>query len=450
VNGEWGGTNAARGARSVRLRFLLTTVGSSGDINPFIAVGRALRDRGHEATLLINPFFESAARQAGLGYLPLGEELDFRVMNEVKHVAHARKGGIAVMRHMILPHIREFYEHTLHAIDAVRPDAVLAHHISVGVTWACEARGVPVATAVLAPSLWLNPNDRPVFGGLPDNLPGWLLRASVWVGKRQCRFLIDPMINKARRDLGLAPVRDSVFIDPQAEELNFGLWSPVMRPPMAGDPLNGTVCGFPWHDRFERFEGRSAEVLAYFDECERSNDPPVMFTLGTAVVHVSHGFYHAAAEACRRLGRRGVLITNRPEYAPKPHELPAGVRAFEYAPFSAVMGRAACTVHHGGIGTTGQGLRSGRPTVIIPHAYDQFDNAARARRLGVSATLHATRVSPERLVRALRKVLDDPAVAGRAREVGDEVSREDGAAVAAAALERFAIEQAAERGATRL
>ena len=58
-------------------------------------------------------------------------------------------------------------------------------------------------------------------------------------------------------------------------------------------------------------------------------------------------------------------------------ELPKGVVAFDYAPFSLLFPRAAAIVHHGGIGTTGQAMRSGRPSLVMPCAWDQPDNAER-------------------------------------------------------------------------
>jgi rhamnosyltransferase subunit B len=417
------------------VKVLLTTIGSSGDINPFIAVARAMQDRGHEATLLINPFFESAARQAGVGYLPLGEEIDFRAMTQVKNVAHPRKGGIAVMRELVIPHMRLIHDLMGDAIDAIKPDVVLTHHISIGAQWICQRRSIPCATAVLAPSLWMNPDSRPVFGGIPDTLPISVISASLWMGKMLCRFKLDPAINRVRAELGYPRARDHLFADVYSGDVNLALWSPVMRPPMPGDPPNGLICGFPWHDRFQKFEDATTGIMEFFDECERANEPPIIFTLGTAVVHLAGTFYHDAARAARMLGRRAVLITNRAEYAPAPHELPPGVRAFPYAPFSQIMPRGACTVHHGGIGTTAQGLRSGRPTVIIPHAYDQFDNAARAKRLGVSATLYRTKVTPAKLAQALRDVLDTPGPAERAAEIARRIAPEDGAVVAAEALE---------------
>ena len=126
-------------------------------------------------------------------------------------------------------------------------------------------------------------------------------------------------------------------------------------------------------------------------------------------------------------------MTRYQEYAPK--HLPPGVRAFTYAPFSTVLPRGVATVHHGGAGTTAQAMRAGRPTVIVPFAYDQFDHAARTRRLGLSATVKRKAISPQTLAEALRQVIDDPEVARRAEAVGKVLSKENGAITAATILE---------------
>src|SRR5690606_14677055 len=132
----------------------------------------------------------------------------------------------------VLPYIREIHDHVDRVIDALKPDVMLAHHISLGAQWACARRGVPYATAVLAPSLWLNPADRPVFGGMPDTLPIWAFRAALWMGKMQCRAVLDPPVNRARRELGYPTGRDQVFGYKRAGEPLLGLWSPAFRAPM--------------------------------------------------------------------------------------------------------------------------------------------------------------------------------------------------------------------------
>src|SRR4029077_97280 len=106
-------------------------------------------------------------------------------------------------------------------------------------------------------------------------------------------------------------------------------------------------------------------------------------------------------EACRLLGRRGLLLAGA--FVPK--SLPPGVAAFRFAPHSLVMPRSCATVHHGGGGTTAQSLRAGRPTLIVPFAHDQFDNASRVAALGLGASLQRKKVAPATLARAIRSLL---------------------------------------------
>lgn len=388
--------------------------------------------------MLANPYFASTITHAGIRFYPLGDEVDFREMMQIPNAAHPRKGGITVLRELVFPNVKLMYERAADVIGEIKPDVVVAHHISVGVPWACERLGVPMATCVLAPAMWFNPLDKSVYAqGMPENPPAWVMRLGLWFAHVQMRRQYDKPINKIRHDLGLPPCKDMVFRDATHSELTLGMWSKHFRGPIQDDPAAGVICGFPWHDHSPKLDHDGDLALRFLDECEQANDPPIVFSLGTAVVHVAGGFYHAAAEACRKLGRRGLLLTNRPEYAPKPSELPPGVRAFSYAPFSKVMPRARCTVHHGGVGTTAQGLRSGKPTVIVPHAYDQFDHAARTKRLGVSGTVWATRATAAALEKTLRGVLDNPQTFARASELGKRIAAEDGAIVAAEAIEKF-------------
>jgi rhamnosyltransferase subunit B len=119
-----------------------------------------------------------------------------------------------------------------------------------------------------------------------------------------------------------------------------------------------------------------------------------------------------------------------------PESLPEGVAAFEYAPYSEVLPRSCAIVHQGGVGTTGQALRAGRPSLILPHAHDQFDNAARVARLGCGRALPRPRFNTKTGTRELRTLLDDPSYRERADQVGEMVRREDGASAAADEIEK--------------
>jgi rhamnosyltransferase subunit B len=417
---------------------LIITAGSHGDINPFIAVARAIIARGGRATMLVNPYFERQVTEAGVGFIPFMEPFDLRdLAKEIPDIMHPRRAGRAVVEQLMLPHVEATFEQLPAILREVRPDVVLAHHICVGAPWACEQAQVPCAVAALAPMMWLSRGDTlsPVSWSPlnPGPIVRWLMRT---IGPAALRLQFDPIINRARRKFDLPPQRDIFRSVTRESDLPLGLWSPTLRGPVEGDPDRAVICGFAWHDRHGDHEHAPADVEAFLNECERAGEPPILFSLGTAAVYVAGRFYHDAAEACRILDRRGLLLIG-PTAAP-PDNLPTGSRAFSYAPFSAVMPRCAVNVHHGGVGSTGQGLRAGRPTVIIPHAHDQFDNAARVKRLGVSETIARHRLTAPRLASALRSMLDHPTASATARDLGARIAAESGAETAAAAIEALA------------
>jgi UDP:flavonoid glycosyltransferase YjiC (YdhE family) len=192
-------------------------------------------------------------------------------------------------------------------------------------------------------------------------------------------------------------------------------------------PAQTIVTGFPWFDS-DGGAGLPAALARFLDGAP----PPLVFTLGTAVAMDAGPFYEISAQAARALGRRAVLILK--DARNRPPTLPGGVAAFEYAPFSELFPRAAAIVHHGGIGTTGLAMRSGRPMLVMPCAWDQPDNAERVARLGISRTIPRPRYTPARVAAELRRLLDDPAYERRAAEVGEQVRQEDGVGVACDAL----------------
>jgi UDP:flavonoid glycosyltransferase YjiC (YdhE family) len=419
------------------MHVVLATIGSGGDVHPFIALARALVARGHGATLVVNPAFEGAVKEAGVGYWPMADEVfDFSKAMTWKNVTHPRKGGVVVVRDMVLPESRRIFLEVTKAVRATKAAVVVAHHICLGAAWAAEKRGVPVVRVGLAPMAWFNPRDQIVLGDVFPKNPGrWTMRAGVWLARRMLAWEMDKAVNAARRDLGLPEGREWFLHESAGEGAKLGLWSPALRGPLPGDPAGGVVCGFPWHDRAAHPAFDEGETRGFLEACAAKGERAVVFTLGTAVVHGAGGYFHAAAEACKRLGVPGLLVCGREDLLPKRSALPAGVKVSSYAPFSAVFPLGGVNVHHGGIGTTAQGMRAGRPTVVTPVSYDQFDHAARLERMGVSATVHFAKVTGERLARAVRKVMEDAGAAAKAAGLARRLEGEDGAARGAEVVE---------------
>ena len=414
-------------------RILFVSLGSHGDIHPFVAMGRELVERGGAAAMLTNPHFGPLVAAAGLSLQSFGEAQSVRqVVSSHRDSMHALKGPMVVLRRMLGPMIAPMLETLRRAIRTFKPDAVVAHQLCIGSRWVCEQEGVPFATVALAPCGWMNPNDQLAMTPMRSHTPSRrAVRFDVWMGKWFTGFALDGMLNDVRRSMGLAPSRFHWYREIEAAALNLGLWSPHLRGPVAGDPPGASICGFPYFDADPAQQTDETELDAFL----ASGPPPVVFTLGTAVVHARPDFFPLAAHAAAMAGCRAVLVTGSRDYVPA--ALAGNIVTVPYARFSSLFGRAGVIVHHGGIGTMAQAMRAGKPTVIVPAAHDQFDNAARAVRLGVSQTVKLPNIRADRLAAAIREVAADAAVASRARTLAAALGPEHAASNALESIERL-------------
>jgi UDP:flavonoid glycosyltransferase YjiC (YdhE family) len=152
--------------------------------------------------------------------------------------------------------------------------------------------------------------------------------------------------------------------------------------------------------------------------------PPIVFTPGSAGATM-HRYFQESVAAARELGVRSMLVTNFPEQVPT--ALPPHVKTFGYLPFSEVLPHAALLVYHGGIGTLAQTIKAGIPHLVVPSGHDQFDNAWRIEQLALGRSIPQTRYRAERVVKAIRAILDDGE--GRERCRGYASRIDSGAAV---------------------
>lgn len=211
--------------------------------------------------------------------------------------------------------------------------------------------------------------------------------------------------------------------------LVLGLFSKLLASPQPDWPPQMIQCGFPFYDQ-DGEAGLTAELQQFLD----AGPAPLVFTLGSSAVLDAGQFYEQSAGAAKVLGRRAVLLVGK-NTSNRPASLTEDVRAFDYAPYSELFPRAAAIVHQGGVGTTAQAMRSGRPMLVMPYAHDQPDNAFRVTRLGIARTIPRRRYTPERAATELRALLDNPGYAQRAHEIGEKVRQEDGVRDACNALE---------------
>ncbi len=418
-----------------KARIVLTTFGSLGDLHPYLAIARGLRDRGHDAVIATSGAYKDKVESLGLGFHAVRPDMpDPGAHPElVRRIMDLRRGPETVFREFVMPALRQTCEDTLAA--AQNADLLLSHPLTLTTRLAAEKRCIPWASSVLAPLSFFSAHDPPVLPAL--QFLSWLRplgpvlhRPLFGLLKRSIRSWFKPW-HQLRAELGLPAVREiPVFEGQYSPSLVLALFSGRLGSLQPDWPPRTLVTGFPF---FHRIEEELPEGLSRFLD---DGEPPVVFTLGSSAVHDAGPFYEHSAAAAKALGRRAVLLVGT-DPRNRPASLPPGVAAFEYAPFSALFPRAAAIVHQGGVGTTAEAMRSGRPMLVMPYAHDQPDNAARVARLGIARVVPRRRYNAARAAAELWRLLDEPAWSQRASEVGKQVRQEDGVRAACDALERL-------------
>src|SRR5580698_2949274 len=387
-------------------RVLLATFGSLGDLHPYIAVGRALRARGHQARIATSSDYRPNVEAAGLEFAPVAPSLaELGTPQELaRRVADPMLGTQTLVRDLIMPHLRESHRQLRAA--ASDADLLISHPLTFMLQVVAAEQRKPWLSSVLAPASFLSRNDPPAMA--PINSLQIAQRLGPWAYNALMRFIRGTVrrweqpLHQLRAELGM-PRSDKIMVfEGQFSPLGtLALFDAPLMQPQADWPPHTHLCGAPLYD------GSAADplLLASLKEFLAAGDAPIVFALGSSAVWLGADFWPCAIEAARQLGRRAILVTG----ADSLPDLPASVRVFNYLPYSAVFPHACAVVHQAGIGTLSQALRAGRPQLITPVWFDQPDNAARAVRLGVARSLPFKRATAARLVRELQPLLSDPA-----------------------------------------
>ncbi|HEX8149202.1 MAG TPA: nucleotide disphospho-sugar-binding domain-containing protein [Pyrinomonadaceae bacterium] len=387
---------------------LILTRGTGGDLLPLLPIGKALKARGHAVRLITHTNFEADARRAGLDFAPLPDDTLQPLGGEP--LRNGLDYFLTLMRRYVEESLRDEYE--VVARHAGGGEAVLvANHISHLVAQtASEGLGLPLVSVFPSPYF---------MSSLPMLEQLYAAQAA--------------QINAARGGLGLAPVGDWGAWVRHADR-SLALWPEWFGPQEPGWPARAEMVGFVHDEEFEQ-GALPAEVEEMFDAAE----PPVLITHGTS--KGDRNPFAACAEACRLLGRRGLIVTPHDELVPR--HLPEGVKRFRYLPFGSVMRRAGAVVHHGGIGTSGQALAARVPQLVLPLGIDRPDNAARLQRLGVAETLPPIRWEADWVARSLGRLLGSEEVGRNYRRLAPRLDEMDAPSAAADLIEEFVTAGAA-------
>lgn len=371
------------------MRTIFVTMGSLGDILPFVTLGNALRARGHEVMIAGNGYYADLVKNAGLGFVeiwPAHEYTHFMENYRSWSLTEGVEYGKQAMRDWMCRSYDTVIDHLVPGQTVVAAAACV-----FGPRIAREVHSFPLATIHLQPMWFRSTHDSTV-------LPSWCPRAGVRLIESTVDLFFDlaigPATNEFRAQLNLPPVKSLARTWCHSPDLVLGLFPGWFSAPQGDWPTVSRLVGFP------RRQHLDADVDVRLKEFLAAGDPPLVFAQSS--IGNDAQFQQTSMEIARLLNRRAILVSSRHH-----DEEPSSDRFLTAPslPLPYVLPRAAAFIHHGGIGTIAEGLASGAPQLTVPSLPDQVDNSRRLMRLGVSDVVtpkkYRARAVAERLAHML-------------------------------------------------
>lgn len=408
------------------MKVLILTSGSRGDVQPYIALAQGLADRGHTPLLAAPEAFQGFASDHGVPFAPVDSRI-LALKDDPKALQGNRLKLIQMVKPMLLQMLNDYWT----AAEPFAPDVVTYHPKTLVGYHIAERLRVPGVVAVPLPiSTPTAAFPVPIMPSLP--LGGWYNRLSYNVIKL-AGAAYGGMVNTWRKErLGLTrPVPDErITPDGKPTPVMYAYSDHVVpRPADWGAHIH--VTGY-WNLRRTAAWQPSPALTQFL----AAGDAPVYIGFGSMWMGDAEARTRMAIEAVGRVGKRAILATGWGGL--KAEQLPATIFALESAPHEWLFPQMAAIVHHGGAGTTGAALQAGKPSVFVTFLGDQPFWGRRVATLGAgTAPISHKQLTTEALTGKLREALD-PAMAARAKAVGERICAEDGVSNAISVLEALA------------
>jgi UDP:flavonoid glycosyltransferase YjiC (YdhE family) len=417
------------------LKITLLGYGTRGDVQPAIVLGKGLAARGHAVRLAASNSFRGWIEGHGLEAFDGVVDVQALMASDIGR-DWAMRGSDPLVQARIMKDIIDRF--TWPGVEAAVRACEGAEVIFSSFTSDAYAASIAEALGAVHVSMPLQPWPMATRHG-PASFAAVFPERASYLNYLVGKTLIEPsiwrwygeIVNRLRRELlGLPPFDRKQGLASLRRALVVHGYSARVVPHPPDWPPNMHTAGYWFLDEHEGY--RPPEALERF---LASGEPPVCIGFGSMTSHDPAGLTRLCVEAVTRSGLRAILLSGWAGMGDV--ELPPSVLCIESAPHAWLFPRVAAVVHHGGAGTTAEGLRAGKPTVIVPHLGDQPFWGRRVASLGVGPKpIPRPRLSVERLSAAITQATSDPDMRRRAEELGRHIRAEDGLGAALAILER--------------
>jgi vancomycin aglycone glucosyltransferase len=400
------------------MRILLASHGTRGDVQPIVALGVALKARGHIVQLVAPANFVAWIRGFGLHAESDGVDVE----------ALLRTSGTGLQSFNW--QLRYLTHNTPLLFEpVVRTSEGCELIIGAGLQFAAASvaqwRKVPYAHVVFCPCATPN-SATPPPNMRRQTLPRWINRLLWRAGSPLADLALRGPVNRGRATLGLDEIDNPIS---QLLEGRTILAADRDLAPPSADAPKGALNTDAW--LLQQPGSLDERVEAFLQE----GPAPIYIGFGSMVAPRAAELVGQAVAAVRAVGRRGVISGGWASL--DTHVKEAGdLITVDNVPHSLIFPRVAAAIHHGGAGTTTAAARAGIPQVVLPHILDQYYWAHRVKVLGLGPpALPIERVTVEVLRERISRAINDPVIRDRVKKLGPAIAARNGVAAAVQEIE---------------
>lgn len=405
------------------MKITIFAAGSRGDVQPCVILSKGLQQAGYTVTLAAPKDFTEFIQNLDVDFHPLGGDVQ-KIMAGDTGRNFMESGGanplksIRAMRIMLAPVVMQMLEDAFAACrdaDGLICQGVLA---AFGKSIA-DVLGIPIINIEPTPLLPTRAFAAPSWP-IQKDLSGWHNYFSGVMMLQVVWMWYQPYVNAFRKRFGLPAYSGADFRRVLQSTPMLSAYSSAIIPHPPDWQEHIYLTGYLFPDTLSAWQP-SAELTAFLE----AGDPPVYIGFGSMAGINPEQLTRLIFAALSKSGQRGLLLTGwgglRAEWVPK------NVFIVDSVPHGWLFPRMAAVVHHGGAGTTAEGLRAGTPTVIVPFAFDQSFWGSRVKAMGLGPEpINKRHLTAERLAQAIEIAVSDTGIRQRAQACSQIIRAEDG------------------------
>jgi len=435
-----------------RLNIVVMVIGSRGDIQPFIRVGKLLKEKnGHRVRIATHPAFKDFVSESGLEFFSVGgnpsELMAFMVKNPglIPNMSTVMEGEIGRRREQMAEMFEGFWRACVNSTDDERDpnnvhlmnrgntfiaDAIIANPPSFAHVHIAERLGIPLHMMFTFPysptQAFPHPlaNIKPQKSNVNESYINFMSYPLVEMMTFQ--GLGDLVNNFRERTLGLEPV-SQIWAPGALYRMKVPytyMWSPslVPKPKDWGPEID--IGGFVFLDLASDFEPPQ-DLQDFLD----AGDQPVYIGFGSIVVDDADAFTQMIFQAVEIAGVRALVNKGWGGLGGEGNDTPDNIFMLGNTPHDWLFPRVKAVIHHGGAGTTAMGLKCGKPTMIVPFFGDQpFWGAMVAdAKAGAHECIPYKKLNAERLAEGIKQCMMEESQVN-VQKIADSIAAEgDGA-----------------------